>query len=111
MVVWWPGVLTARSSPSRQINVQEELDKQKPRHQTPRPPNSAMRLLVACPKCNRQYDASALAIGKRFRCHCGTVLSVQEPRGHDAAVVCCAYCGAPRADGAPTCAYCGADFT
>jgi len=70
-----------------------------------------MHLLVACPKCKRQYDASALPIGKRFRCHCGTVLTVHEPRAHDAAVVCCAHCGAPRSDGALKCAFCGADFT
>jgi Zn-finger nucleic acid-binding protein/DNA-directed RNA polymerase subunit RPC12/RpoP len=70
-----------------------------------------MRLLVACPKCKRQYDASTLKVGQRFRCHCGAALSVHEPQGHDAAVVCCAHCGAPRADGALKCAYCGADFT
>ena len=69
------------------------------------------RLLVACPHCNRQYDASQLAIDKQFRCHCGAVLTVHEPRGHDADVVCCAHCGAPRHEGALTCEYCGADFT
>jgi Zn-finger nucleic acid-binding protein len=70
-----------------------------------------MRNLVACPHCHRQYDASALAIGKQFRCHCGTVLTVHAPQGHDAAVVCCAHCGAPRSEGATNCAYCGAEFT
>jgi Zn-finger nucleic acid-binding protein len=69
------------------------------------------RLLIACPHCNRQYDASQLAVGKQFRCHCGEVLTVHEPRGHDAAVVCCAHCGAPRHEGALACEYCGADFT
>ncbi len=70
-----------------------------------------MRLLVACPQCNRQYDASRLSIGQRFRCHCGSVLTVQQPRGHDAAVVCCSHCGAPRSEGSLKCEYCGADFT
>lgn len=70
-----------------------------------------MRLIVACSKCNRQYDASKLAIGQKFRCHCGSVLTVQEPRGHDAKAVCCAQCGAARSEGALSCAYCGADFT
>jgi len=70
-----------------------------------------MRLLVACPNCKRQYDASALPVGKRFRCHCGTVLTVHEPQAHDASVVCCAHCGAPRSDGALKCEFCGADFT
>ncbi len=70
-----------------------------------------MRLLVACPKCKRQYDASALEIGARFRCRCGEVLKVEAPRGHDAEVVCCAHCGAPRKEGALSCEYCGAGFT
>jgi Zn-finger nucleic acid-binding protein len=70
-----------------------------------------MRLLVACPNCNCQYDASKLSLGQQFRCHCGTVLTVQKPRGHDAAVVCCSHCGAPRSEGALKCEYCGADFT
>ena len=70
-----------------------------------------MRLLVACPNCKRQYDASALPVGKRFRCHCGQVLTVHEPQPHDAAVVCCAHCGAPRSEGALKCEFCGADFT
>jgi Zn-finger nucleic acid-binding protein len=52
-----------------------------------------------------------LKIGARFRCRCGKVLTVQEPRGHDADVVCCAHCGAPRTKGALACEYCGADFT
>src|SRR5262245_23722279 len=69
------------------------------------------RLLVACPQCKHQYDASKLVLGQQFHCHCGAVLTVQEPRGHDAAAVCCSRCGAPRSDNALSCAYCGADFT
>lgn len=70
-----------------------------------------MRLLVACPKCCRQFDASARAIGSKFRCHCGTVVTVRRPQGHDAAVVRCSSCGAPRQQGGPTCTHCGSDFT
>ncbi|HEX3998406.1 MAG TPA: zinc ribbon domain-containing protein [Pirellulales bacterium] len=70
-----------------------------------------MRLLVACPKCQRQYDATGREIGSRFRCRCGEVLTVHQPQGHDAAVVRCSSCGAPRHEGSTRCEYCSADFT
>ena len=70
-----------------------------------------MRILVACPQCARQFDASGRAVGSRFRCLCGTTLTVPEARGQDAAVVRCSACGAPRQEGAAACGYCGADFT
>jgi Zn-finger nucleic acid-binding protein len=38
-------------------------------------------------------------------------VTIARPQGHDAAVVRCASCGAPRGDGAPCCEFCGADFT
>ena len=71
----------------------------------------AMRLIVACGECQRQYDASGREIGSRFRCHCGKVVTVEQPKGHDAAVVRCSSCGAPREEGSQKCTFCGADFT
>jgi Zn-finger nucleic acid-binding protein/ribosomal protein L40E len=71
-----------------------------------------MRLLVECPECRRQYDASRRPIGSRFRCACGHVIVVQKPDGHDAQVVRCSACGAARTDDdSSQCAYCGAEFT
>lgn len=70
-----------------------------------------MRLLVACPKCHRQYDARGRRPGSRFRCHCGEAVTVHAPRGHDARVVRCSGCGAPREEGSSRCAFCHADFT
>jgi Zn-finger nucleic acid-binding protein len=70
-----------------------------------------MRLLVACPACQRQYDASQRPIGSQFRCACGHVVVVQKPDGHDAQVVHCSSCGAARSDESGRCAYCGAEFT
>ncbi len=70
-----------------------------------------MRNLIACPGCARQYDASERAPGSRFHCLCGRVVTVREPHAHDAAVVRCSGCGAPRLGGAAACGYCGADFT
>jgi Zn-finger nucleic acid-binding protein len=70
-----------------------------------------MRLIVACPECKRQYDARGIEPGRRFRCHCGGTITVRQPQGHEAAVVRCASCGAPRASGQRACTHCGADFT
>lgn len=70
-----------------------------------------MRLLIACPKCGRQYDATGKRPGRRFRCQCGTVVVIKPPKGHDAGVVHCSACGAPREEGSRKCNFCGADFT
>ena len=70
-----------------------------------------MRVLVACPACNRQSDAGDLDVGRKFRCLCGHVLEVPRVRAKDAAVVRCSSCGGPRQEGAETCTFCGADFT
>jgi Zn-finger nucleic acid-binding protein/ribosomal protein L40E len=70
-----------------------------------------MRLLVVCSKCQRQFDASSRSVGSCFRCHCGAVVKVKLPRHHDALVVRCSSCGAPREEGAAACRFCGSDFT
>lgn len=70
-----------------------------------------MRSIVACPKCRRQYDAAGRKPGSRFRCLCGRVMTVRQPQGHDARVVRCSSCGAPREEGSDRCKFCGADFT
>ncbi|PRP92597.1 Double zinc ribbon [Enhygromyxa salina] len=68
-----------------------------------------MRLIVACSQCNRQFDASGYEVGSRFRCYCGEVVTVSQPAAHEAAVVRCSGCGAPRSDG-PNCSHCGSSF-
>jgi Zn-finger nucleic acid-binding protein len=70
-----------------------------------------MRLLIACPECKRQYDATGRPAGSRFRCRCGAIVTIARPQGHDASVIRCSSCGAPRRDGASHCQFCGADFT
>lgn len=70
-----------------------------------------MRLLVSCPSCERQYDAGKLEVGSRFHCVCGTTLETPPLRPHDAAVVRCSACSAPREQGEAACRFCGADFT
>jgi len=70
-----------------------------------------MRFLVACPECHRQFDATGRAEGSAFPCSCGATVTVPRPRAHDAAVVRCSSCGAPREETAPACRFCGAEFT
>ncbi len=70
-----------------------------------------MRLLVACPDCQRKYDATGRKIDSLFHCHCGSEVRVVAPRGHDASIVRCSACGAPREEHASACVFCKADFT
>src|SRR5688500_1389053 len=70
-----------------------------------------MRIIVACQECRRQYDAGGLEPGGKFTCHCGSKVTVSQPRGHDAAVVRCSSCGSSRQEGAAACGHCGGDFT
>jgi Zn-finger nucleic acid-binding protein len=70
-----------------------------------------MRFLVACPDCHRQFDASERRAGAAFPCSCGATVTVPEPLAHDAAVVRCSSCGAPREGTEPACRFCRAEFT
>ena len=71
----------------------------------------ALRFLLACPACARQFDAGALPPGSLFHCSCGGTIRVPRVAARDAAVARCGSCGAPRAGQGATCASCGSDFT
>jgi len=58
-----------------------------------------------------QYDASGVAAGKRFRCGCGAIVEVPTVEAHEAAVVRCSACGAPREGQSPSCSFCDSGFT
>ncbi len=58
-----------------------------------------------------QYDASQLEPGDRFHCGCGQLVRVPKPEGHDAAVVRCSSCGAPRRHQEARCSFCDSSFT
>jgi len=73
--------------------------------------SSALRFLVACSGCKRQFDAGRLAPGSRFHCTCGATVDVPRRRAFDADVVRCSSCSAPRKKGTESCGHCGADFT
>jgi Zn-finger nucleic acid-binding protein len=70
-----------------------------------------VKLLLACSNCKRQFDATGFAPKSRFHCSCGETVEVPEFRSHDAAVVRCSSCSAPRNAGASSCRHCGADYT
>jgi Zn-finger nucleic acid-binding protein len=70
-----------------------------------------MRLLVQCSDCQRQYDATGWDIGSAFHCSCGAIVRVVQPQGHDASVVRCSSCGAPRTGGEEVCNFCQSEFT
>ncbi len=68
-------------------------------------------MLLLCLSCNRQFDASRLAVGSKFRCRCGAAIDVPVIASRDASVVRCESCGAAREEGGKACGYCGSDFT
>ncbi len=70
-----------------------------------------MRFLVACPECHRQLDATERQIGSAIPCSCGAAVVVPMPKAHDAAVVRCSSCGAPREGEETACRFCGAELT
>ncbi len=74
-------------------------------------PVEALRHLVRCDVCARQYDGSAQQPGDRFHCLCGELLTVPPRRSHEAAVVRCSACGGVRARDERRCGFCGAGFT
>lgn len=70
-----------------------------------------MRQLVICPACSLQFDATQLTAGDRFHCGCGALVRVPEVRAHEAAVVRCSACGAPRRGRSASCSFCDSSFT
>ncbi|MCH8047812.1 MAG: zinc ribbon domain-containing protein [Planctomycetes bacterium] len=70
-----------------------------------------MKRLISCDKCDRRYDATGREVGTRVRCRCGEILTIEQARGHEAEVVRCSSCGAPREQGTDSCGHCHSDFT
>ena len=71
-----------------------------------------MKILVACGKCQRQFDGSGYPLGSKFFCHCGELVALPaQIKATDAAVVRCMSCGAPRQNKDTACTHCTSDFT
>jgi Zn-finger nucleic acid-binding protein/ribosomal protein L40E len=83
-----------------------------PRAPFPPPaPAAGERVLIACPACARQYDASGLAAGTRVRCECGRMLWVEPRAPRNPRPLVCGRCGGKLEIGAQRCAYCDAEIT
>ena len=70
-----------------------------------------MKQIVACPQCQRQYDASGHQAGEKFHCFCGEQITIPELKSYSAAVISCSTCGGKRKQGESSCQYCGSEFT
>jgi len=81
---------------------------------TPQQPQEEkkLRLLLACPTCELQFDAGRREPGTSFHCGCGTLITVPELTiREDSAVIRCSSCGAPKKKEGKLCPFCGAKFT
>ena len=65
-------------------------------------------ILQECSDCDRQYDVTHLAPGKRVRCVCDHVLTVRVPNALTVGVHKCENCGGAVEPGHEACPYCGA---
>ena len=70
-----------------------------------------MRILLRCRNCERRYQVAEDKIGRKFRCHCGAAIHVEEPKSHESPVVRCSACGGSREGDQTQCGFCGSDFT
>lgn len=70
----------------------------------------ASRMLLACPKCHRQYDVGAHEPGAKIRCLCGNVCVVERPRARQVAMLHCSNCGGKLAPEKRACLYCAAEI-
>jgi len=61
-------------------------------------------VILACPACDSRYDVTGHAIGQKFRCRCGEMMTLE--RVPDAGELSCPHCGAGVAPTASACAYC-----
>jgi Zn-finger nucleic acid-binding protein/predicted RNA-binding Zn-ribbon protein involved in translation (DUF1610 family) len=69
-----------------------------------------MRIFLRCRGCERRYQVAEEKIGRRFRCHCGQVITVEEPKVHDSPVARCSSCGAAREADQQACIFCHSEF-
>jgi Zn-finger nucleic acid-binding protein len=66
-------------------------------------------MILACPACDSRYDVTGHAIGQKFRCRCGQMMTLQA-MPPVAGELACPHCGAGVAAAASACAHCSADL-
>ena len=62
-------------------------------------------MILACPGCDSRYDVTGHAVGQRFRCRCGDMMTL-EAMPPVAGELGCPHCGAGVAATASTCLHC-----
>lgn len=65
-------------------------------------------LLIACPACARQYDATGHEPGSEVRCACDERFTVRFPERFEAEVLTCSHCGAAIGPDDEQCGHCDA---
>lgn len=68
-------------------------------------------LLLACPNCSRQYNATGLEPGSEVRCYCDEVFYVKWPRTLSAEALRCTNCGGSIGVEDKACSYCSASIS
>ena len=63
-------------------------------------------ILQACPDCHRQFDITRVLPGRKLRCACGHVLSVQVPQQVTVRARKCGHCGGSIEPGEEACGFC-----
>ena len=66
-------------------------------------------MILACPACDSRYDVTGHAIGQRFRCRCGEMMTL-EAMPPTADQLACPHCGAGVAATSSTCQHCSAEL-
>lgn len=66
-------------------------------------------MILACPGCDSRYDVTGHAVGQRFRCRCGEMMTLDAPPPV-AGELACPRCGAGVAPAASACLYCSAEL-
>lgn len=62
-------------------------------------------MILACPACDSRYDVTGHAVGQKFRCRCGTMMTLTAPPP-EAGQLACPHCGAGVAPTEPVCGHC-----
>jgi len=66
-------------------------------------------MILACPSCDSRYDVTGHAPGQRFRCRCGTMMTLQAPSAQ-AGLLACPHCGAGVSPTAHACEFCSSEL-
>jgi Zn-finger nucleic acid-binding protein len=66
-------------------------------------------MILACPACDSRYDVTGHAVGQKFRCRCGAMMTLAAAPPV-AGELGCPHCGAGVAATASACGYCSAEL-